>query len=155
MMGNWELFGLLGVACGVGILLGWCFIHSKGPKGSQDGGKQKVLIDFLQHFCDEWGIRPLVTLSDKDFSEINVYSNVFPFAKHQLCFWHCLRAVKKCLAVNGRQPGFYHVGQAWEEFPFIHEYFVPLAQRGTLPKPEVHMYSNEASYYWILCLHSI
>src|SRR5260370_42637842 len=87
----------------------WCFIRSKGPKGSQDGGKQKVLIDFLQHFCDEWGIHPLVTLSDKDFSEINAYSNVFPFTKHQLCFWHCLHVVKKCLAVNGQQPEFYHL----------------------------------------------
>ena len=98
--GNWELFALLGEAHGAGIPLGWCFVHSKGPKGSQDGGKQKVLIDFLQHFHDEWGIQPLVTLSDKDFSEINAYSNVFPSAKHQLCFWHCLHAVKKCLAVN-------------------------------------------------------
>src|SRR5260221_6448023 len=72
----------------------------QGPKGSQDGGKQKVLINFLQHFHDEWGIQPLVTLSDKDFLEINAYSNVFPSVKHQLCFWHCLRAVKKHLAVK-------------------------------------------------------
>src|SRR5260370_36109324 len=88
----------------------WLVLHLlQGSKGFTGWGKTKVLIDFLSHFCDEWGIHPLVTLSDKDFSEINAYSNVFPFTKHQLCFWHCLHVVKKCLAVNGQQPEFYHL----------------------------------------------
>jgi len=76
-------------------------------------------------------------LSDKNFSEINVYSNVFPSAKHQLCFWHCLRAVKKRLTVSHLQPGFYNIRQAENEFQFIEKYFLPLAQRGALPEPEV------------------
>jgi len=59
--GNWELFVLLGEAHGVGIPLGWCFVHPKGPKDSHKGGKQKILIEFLQHFHDEWGIQPFIS----------------------------------------------------------------------------------------------
>ena len=133
---------MLGEARGAGILLGWCFIRAKAGSKDTQNGKQKILTEFLQHFRDEWEIRPLVTLSDKDFSEINAYSNVFPSAKHQLCFWHCIRAVKKRLAVTRRQPGFYNVGQAQAEFPFIHPHFLPLTQRGRLPDHEVHIQMN-------------
>ena len=76
--GNWELFALLGEAQGVGVVLGWCFIRSKVLKDVQTGDKQHILENFLKHFRDEWGVNPLVTLSDKDFSEINAYSQVFP-----------------------------------------------------------------------------
>ncbi len=148
--GNWELFALLGEAQGAGVVLGWCFIWSKALKDPQNGNKQKILVDFLQHFRDEWGVRPLVTLSDKDFSEINAYSKVFPSAKHQLCFWHCLHAVKKQLAVTHWQPGFYNIAQAWKEFPFIHEHFLPLAQRRILPENEVfwteHLWFNSTTH---------
>lgn len=72
-----------------------------------------------------------MTLSDKDWSEIGACQDIFPDAKHQLCFWHCLRAVKKRLAILRRQPGPYNVEQAIAEFSFIDPTFLPLAQRPT------------------------
>ena len=41
--------------------------------------------------------------SDKDCSEINAFSTVFPDAKHQLCYWHVLRAIKQHLVVLQHQ----------------------------------------------------
>lgn len=72
-----------------------------------------------------------VTLSDKDWSEIGAFQRVFPEAKHQLCFWHCLRAVRKRLAILHRQPGPYNVAEAVAELPFIDPAFLPLAQQPT------------------------
>ena len=151
--GNWELFALLGEAQGVGVVLGWCFIRSKVPKDVQTGDKQHTLENFLKHFQDEWGVNPLVTLSDKDFSEINAYSQVFPQAKHQLCFWHCLWAVKKRLAITHWQPGFYNIKQATTEYPFINNLFLPCMQQKDLSELEVRMnliYHNFSMFMFVL-----
>ena len=143
--------GKLGIIC---IIRGgawgrnstWLVLHSlQGSKGFTGWGKTKSFNWFPSAFPWWMGNTTPSNPSDKDFSEINAYSNVFPSVKHQLCFWHCLHAVKKCLAVNHWQPGFYHIGQARVEFPFIHEYFLPLTQRGMLPEPQVFKWSH--SYY--------
>lgn len=73
-------------------------------------------------------MQPIATLSDKDWSEINAFCKVFPQAKHQLCFWHCLDAIKKRLAILRRRPAYYDVDQAIHEFEFIDKNFVPIAQ---------------------------
>ena len=84
----------------------------------------------LTHLRDLWRIRPVVTLSDKDWSEINACITVFPNIKHQLCFWHCIRALKKRLPIKDRAPAFYDVEAAMREFGWIDKTFVPLAQAG-------------------------
>ena len=135
--GNWELFVLLGKARGSGLVLGWCFIWltSKEPKA---GGKEGILTVWLKHFCDEWNINAKVTHLDKDQSEINAFACVFPSAKHQLCYWHVLRAIKRWLSILQRQPAWYDAKQVANEFPFISSSFIPIAQRSQLPENLVH-----------------
>jgi hypothetical protein len=71
----------------------------------------------------------MFTLTDKDMSEINAFLAKFPNAKHQLCFWHCLRAIKTRLSILRRRPKFYDVLEAKKEFAFVDVSFVPLAQQ--------------------------
>jgi len=105
--GNWELFVLLGEARGSGLALGWCFLRPKS-KEPKLGSKELILSAWLRQ-------------------------SVFPGAKHQLCYWHVLRAIKKRLSVLRRQPAFYNATQAVSKFPFISHIFLPIAQRSQLP----------------------
>ena len=84
---------MLGEARGSGLVLGWCFVRSKS-KEPKMGSKESVLATWLRHFHDDWNINAKVMHSDKDQSEINAFASVFPNAKHQLCYWHVLRAIK-------------------------------------------------------------
>jgi hypothetical protein len=68
------------------------------------GGKERFLRHLLAHFKRVWKIRAITTLSDKDWSEIKAFIAEYPEAKHQLCFWHALRAIKKRLAILRRMP---------------------------------------------------
>lgn len=70
----------------------------------------------------------MFTVSDKDWSEINACKAVFPDAKHQLCFWHVLWAIKKCLSILCHMPGFYSAEAAYAEFNFIDCSFLPTPQ---------------------------
>lgn len=54
--------------------------------------------------------------------------SIFTDAKHQLCFWHCMRAVKTCLKILRRTPGYYDVAEARREFYWIDKDFVPIGQ---------------------------
>jgi hypothetical protein len=82
----------------------------------------------LKHFKGTWNIEAKVTLTDKDLSEINAFRGIYPEAKHQLCFWHCLRALKKRLSILRRGPTFYNVEEAKREFEFVDVKFVPRGQ---------------------------
>ncbi|KAJ7788196.1 hypothetical protein B0H14DRAFT_3892573 [Mycena olivaceomarginata] len=64
----------------------------------------------------------------KDWAEINAFLAEYPEAKHQLCFWHALRAVKTRLAILRRAPAHYAVAVAHAEFDWIDTKFVPLSQ---------------------------
>jgi hypothetical protein len=75
-----------------------------------------------------WDVRALFTLTDKDWLEINASQGVYPDAKHQLCFWHCLQAIKMQLAILRRASAFYDVAEAWNKFSSIDETFVPVGQ---------------------------
>lgn len=77
---------------------------------------------------NSWNIHAIVNLTDKDTSKINAFQEVYPEAKHQLCFWHCLHAIRTRLAILRRRPKHYDVKEAMKEFDFIDETFVPLAQ---------------------------
>ncbi len=69
----------------------------------------------------------LETLSDKDITEITAFLAELP-AKYQLCFWHCLRAIKVRLAVLTRHPALYNEEEAFGEFNWIDRTFVPVNQ---------------------------
>jgi hypothetical protein len=92
------------------------------------GGKERFIAKLLDYFKSTWDLQPIITLTDKDLSEINAFLKIFPNAKHQLCFWHCLRAIKTRLAILRRQPKFYNVLEAKKEFDWIDEKFVPAGQ---------------------------
>lgn len=126
---GYEIFAVLGEAYGSGLPLGYLLVKATGDPA--EGSKRQVIEAFLEHFRDRWKLVVKVTLSDKDWSEIGACQRIFPEAKHQLCFWHCLRAVKKRLAILRRQPGPYNVAEAAAEFSFIDPAFLPLAQQPT------------------------
>lgn len=88
-----------------------------------------MLRQILENLKSRWKLRILITLSDKDWSEINALVGAFPDAKHQLCLWHALRAVKRRLAILRRMPAHYDVASAKHEFDFIDMAFVPVAQQ--------------------------
>ena len=128
---------LLGEARGSGLALGWCFVQSKG-KNPEVGSKEAILAAWLRHFRNDWNINAKVTHSDKDRSEINALAQAFgPNAKHQLCYWHVLRAIKKQLSILCCQPACYDVKAAIESFPFISPTFLPIAQQCELPEAMV------------------
>jgi hypothetical protein len=102
------------------------FIHSDG-KGDE-GAKENLLRQFFQYFVDKWKLKAVVTLCDKNWSEINALRAVFPEAKLQLCYWHVLRAIKERMKILKRQPGPYHVEDAIAEFPWIDPTFMPIKQ---------------------------
>ena len=131
---NFEIYALLGEVAGLGCPLGYLLIQSAA--GSETGGKQRYLEELLEHFQKKWRIQAIITLTDKDKSEINAFLAKFPNAKHQLCFWHCLRAIKSRLSILRRRPKFYDVLEAKKEFSFIDISFIPHQQENE-PKTKV------------------
>jgi hypothetical protein len=123
---NYEVYAIVGEVYGSGCPVGYLLVRS--PKDSITGAKERYLRDVLKHLRDTWKVRALATLTDKDWSEINACLKEYPEAKHQLCFWHCLDAIKKRLSILRRRPGYYNVEQAVREFEFIDKNFVPVGQ---------------------------
>jgi MULE transposase domain len=111
---------------GSGLPLGFLLLQSTttGAKG----GKQRFISEFLENIRTAWSLKPIITLSDKDWSEINALRIQFPDAKHQLCFWHVLRAIKTRLSILRRAPSKYDVDAAHSEFQWIDKDFVPISQ---------------------------
>lgn len=113
-------------AKGSGVPLAFLLIRTS--KDAQSGAKQAVLERFLGQLKLR-GVEPEFTLSDKDWSEINAMRATWPEAKHQLCFWHALRALKQRLAKKKDTPAPYDSEAAHREFNIIDPAFVPLGQR--------------------------
>ncbi|RPD61298.1 hypothetical protein L227DRAFT_466509, partial [Lentinus tigrinus ALCF2SS1-6] len=123
---NFELFAAVADAKGSGIPLAFLLIHT--TKEAASGAKQTLLERFLRKLR-ALGVHPEFTLTDKDWSEINAMRAVWPNAKHQLCFWHALRALKQRLAKNKEHPAVYDSEAAHEKFSFIDLNFVPAGQQ--------------------------
>ncbi|KZT30250.1 hypothetical protein NEOLEDRAFT_1153530 [Neolentinus lepideus HHB14362 ss-1] len=117
---RYELFAVIGEAYGSGSPLGYLLVQSNG---ADSGAKQKVLQQLLWYLKKEWKAHLIVMLSDKDRVEINAFCAEFPEAKHQLCFWHAIKAICKCLSVLRRAPAYYNVDIAREEFHWIDKDF--------------------------------
>lgn len=118
----------MGEAYGSGLPLAYVAIQSNSHT---PGAKERLLHQLLLSLREQWKIHAKITLSDKDFGEINAMRGVWPDAKHQLCFWHVLRAVKKRMAILRRMPGPYNADTAHREFHWISTEFLPVAQGGT------------------------
>ncbi|KAI9056968.1 hypothetical protein FKP32DRAFT_1584478 [Trametes sanguinea] len=133
--GNFELFAAVADANGSGIPLAFMFIRTTD---AASGAKQTMLERFLGSL-KALGVKPEFTLSDKDWSEINAMDAVWPEAKHQLCFWHAVRALKQRLCKSKDSPAPYDAAEAKRHFAFIDPGFVPMAQqtKPIPPPPEV------------------
>jgi hypothetical protein len=80
---RYEVYALLGEVYGSGMPLG--YLLQSSPQ-SGPGGKEKFLRQLLAHFRKVWKIRALLTLTDKDWAEINAFLAEYPDAKLMLCF---------------------------------------------------------------------
>jgi hypothetical protein len=120
-------------ANGSGIPLSYFFIST--TKAAVRGAKEAMLVKWLTSLKKR-GIHPEFILTDKDQSEINAVNSVWPNTKHQLCFWHALRAVKQWLCQNKTTPAFYDPKKVQEDpaFKFIDECFIPKGQYTGLDK---------------------
>ena len=120
-----ELFAGLADMYGEGLPLSYLFVvtNAEAPPYT----KEKVLVNWMEALKAH-GITPEFTLSDKEPSAISALHQVWPTAKHQLCLWHVLRALKRRLANNREPPTFYGATDAAHIFPFIDSAFLPLRQ---------------------------
>ena len=120
-----ELFAGLADMLGEGLPLSYLFMVTNAEAPPQT--KEKVLVNWMEAL-KACGITPEFTLSDKDQSEINALSRVWPTAKHQLCLWHVLRAIKRRLGNNREHPAFYDAADAKSMFPIVDLGFLPIRQ---------------------------
>lgn len=140
--GNFELFAAVASdANGSGIPLAFMFIST--TKDAAPGAKRAVLERFLGNLKD-LGVHPEFTLTDKDWSEIGAMRVTWDTAKHQLCFWHGLRAVKQRLVKNKDTPASYDAEEAHRQFSFIDVAFVPASQQP--PGRPVRIPRSQATY---------
>jgi hypothetical protein len=127
-----ELFAGVADMLGEGLPLSYLFITTEANAAPHT--KQTALIAWMGAIRS-LGIEPQFVLSDKDQSEINALKHSWPQAKHQLCLWHMLRALKRRLSQN-ENPGSYNALEAHAAFPDIDQEFVPLGQMNG--KEKVH-----------------
>lgn len=108
---------------------------------------QHIIEQYLRYLAEKYNLEIACTLSDKNWPEINSCRSVFPRADHQLCYWHVLKAIKKRLSILRRQPAYYNVKEATDEFPWIDKTFLPMSQRtdgkvSTFPVHINHIITN-------------
>ncbi|KAJ7867068.1 hypothetical protein B0H13DRAFT_2560350 [Mycena leptocephala] len=123
---GFECFALLGEVDGSRVPLGFIFLKSNKPDLNE---KEKYLRAAIRFITVVWHICTKQVLSDKDITEINALLSELPDdIKYQLCFWHCICAVKTRLSVLGRHPAHYNAVEAFKEFDWIDRNFVPIDQ---------------------------
>ena len=123
-----ELFGGMADMLGEGLPLSYLFVVTNADAPAHM--KETVLVNWMEAL-KACGITPEFTLSDKDQSEINALSQVWPTGMHQLCLWHILWAVKRRLANNQELLASYGLMDAMRMFEFINPEFLPLGQMST------------------------
>ncbi len=148
-----ELFVDVANMLGKGLPLSYLFIMTE--EGAAPLTKQNMLIAWMNSICS-LRINPWFTLSDKDQSDINALKEVWLGAKHQLCLWHILRALKQCLSQN-KNPVLYNALEAHHAFPDIDLAFVPLKQMSADEKvcTDDQLYHTDYVYYITLIMFII
>lgn len=126
-----ELFGGMADMLGEGLPLSYLFVVTSADAPSHT--KERVLVNWMASLKAR-GITPEFTFSDKDQLEISALGQVWPTAKHQLCLWHILRALKRRLANNREHPAFYGSLDAKQMFEFIDPAFLPSGQMSEMDK---------------------
>lgn len=95
-----DLFAVLAEVDGAGVPLCYMFVEKQGisdnSRRTVDGDLTAIIIQFLA-ILKNFGFRPRFFGTDKDQSELNAASVIFPEAKRQICWWHLKCAIKKKL----------------------------------------------------------
>jgi hypothetical protein len=123
---GFKCFALLGEVFGSGVPVGFLLIKTNNPDPNR---KEQYIHSVIRHFVEDWNLRVLQSLTDKDITEINALLAELPEdVKYQVCFWHSIKIVKGWLSVLARRLAFYDVKEAFNEFDWIDRDFVPIAQ---------------------------
>ncbi|KAJ7639835.1 hypothetical protein DFH06DRAFT_1001914 [Mycena polygramma] len=142
---GFECFALLGEVGSSGVPLGFMFLKPTNQQAPNE--KKKYLRTAIRFITVVWHVRTKQVLSDKDIEEINSLLAELPDdVKYQLCFWHCIRAVKTRLSVLGRHLAHYDATEVFQEFDWIDSDFVPINQMDEELRTEVFI---------LLCDHPI
>ena len=117
-----DLFAVLAEVDGIGIPLAYCFVGATPSVGGTSQAESRGVIHILKQFLrriQEAGFSPTFFGTDKDVSEINAVKHVWPEAKHQLCYWHALRAVRTKLKDSSKSKilAKYNPGEAEKLVP--------------------------------------
>lgn len=117
-----ELYTILGKYDNISFPLSYCLLTTAS---SVEVGKcTQALEAWATVLHDKYGINPRFVHTDKDMAEIGASRCVWPYAKHQLCWWHQREAVRRQL--KGNLPtSIYNPWRAKQEYSFINLNFQP------------------------------
>jgi hypothetical protein len=120
-----ELYTILGEYDNAGFPLSYCLLTT--ATSIEDGKHTKALVAWATILCHKYSIVPRFVHTDKDMVEISASRQVWPKAKHQLCWWHQHEALRRWL--KGNLPmSSYNTQWASHEHTFINIAFKPHGQ---------------------------
>ena len=91
---------------------------------TEDRKRTKALAAWAAVLRNEYDVVPKFVHTDKDMVEIGASRQVWPDAKHQLCWWHQREALRRWL--KGNLPTTpYNIQRASHEYAFIDTTFKP------------------------------
>ncbi|KAJ7118166.1 hypothetical protein C8R44DRAFT_738117 [Mycena epipterygia] len=112
---QYELYGF--VAKAKSQAMPFAFLFTISSRDSAEGAKTRMLCEILK-FMNKCCPNIIFTLSNKEPAEINTCRTEITKAKHQLCYWHAITYIEKCLAENN-PPTAYDPRKAHKIFDFI------------------------------------
>src|SRR6266702_2291364 len=117
-----ELYAVLGEYDNLGFPLSYCLLTT--ASSVEDRKRTKALEAWAATLRNVYSILPRFVHTDKDMAEIGASRQIWPKAKHQLCWWHQREAVRRRL--KGNLPtSVYNAQRAICEHAFINPTFKP------------------------------
>lgn len=71
---------------GAGYHLSYCLLSTAAS--TEIGKRTNALTNWAIHLCDRYKIQPQYVHTDEDMAEVGMRQNVWPNAKHSICWWH-------------------------------------------------------------------
>ena len=88
-----ELYTILGEYDNAGFPLSYCLLTT--VTSVEVGKHTRVLQAWAAILCNKYGMVPGFVQTDKDMAEIGASNQVWPEAKHELCWWHQCEAIRR------------------------------------------------------------